>query len=146
MDAPPIDIDTYAALSARLSGEGVDRDAILAEHGLDEARWAEIDEHFQQVLSAAMEVEVEEHGVPEVLSRYSSAIARAESERQSSVLSIDHFAEATRRISTSRNAQATLGEMGLTLSEFLEANLHWTKRMLEEPALAERFRKILHRE
>jgi hypothetical protein len=144
VDSPEeFDIETYAMLSARLSGEEVDRDAILAEHGLDELKWSMIEDHWQAVLSAAMDLDVETHGVPEVVSRYSAAYARAQEERSSSVLSIDHFAEATRRISRSHDVQKTLGEMGLTLPQFLKANLHWTKRMLESPELAERFRKVL---
>ena len=144
MDARELDIETYAVLSARLSEEGVDRDALLAEHGLDEASWSLVEDHWQAVLSAAMDVDIEEvGGVPDVLSRYSAAYARAQEERSSSVLSIDHFAEATRRISRSHDVPKTLAEMGLTLPQFLKANLHWTKRMLEEPTLAERFRKIL---
>jgi hypothetical protein len=144
VDSPEIDIEAYAMLSARLSGEDVDRDAILAQHGLDELRWSMIEDHWQALLSAAMDVDVEIHGVPEILSRYSAAYARAQEEdRPSSVLSIDHFAEATRRISRSHDVQKTLTEMGLTLPQFLKANLHWTKRMLESPELAERFRKVL---
>ena len=144
MDSPEIDIETYAILSARMSGEGIDRDAILAEHGLDEVKWSMIEDHWQAVLSAAMDVDVDVHGIPEVLSRYSAACARAQQEeRSSSVLSIDHFAEVTRRISRSHDVQKTLTDMGLTLQQFLNANLHWTKRMLEAPELAERFRKVL---
>src|SRR5438067_7421456 len=122
-------------LSARLSEEGVDRDALLAEHGLDELRWSMIEDHWQAVLSTAMDLDVETHGIPEIISRYSAASARAQEERASSVLSIDHFAEATRRISRSHDVQKTLTDMGLTLSQFLKANLHWTKRMLESPEL-----------
>ena len=142
-DLDILDIEEYAMLSARLSGEDVDRDAILAERGLDEAQWSLIEDHWQSVLSAAMDVDVEVHGIPEVLARYSAAYARAQEERSSTELSIDHFAEATRRISRSHDVQKTLAEMGLTLPQFLKANLHWTKRMLESPELAERFRKVL---
>lgn len=146
VDSPELDIEGYAMLSARLSGEGIDRDAILAEHGLDEMSWSLIEDHWQSVLSVAMDVDVEQHGVPEILSRYSAAYARAQEERSSAVLSIDLFAEATRRISHSRDVPRTLADMGLTLPQFLQANLHWTKRMLEEPAIAERFRKVLLKE
>ena len=136
----------YAKLSAQLSGADVDREGILAKHGLDEVKWSLLEDHWQAVLSAAMDLDVETHGVPEVLSRYSAAYARAQEERSSAVLSIDHFAEATRRISRSRDVQQTLADMGLTLQQFLAANLHWTKRMLESPDLAERFRKVLLKE
>src|SRR6516225_1179218 len=114
-----------------MSGEGIDRDAILAEHGLDEVKWSSIEDHWQGVLSAAMDGDLDTHGIPDVLARYSAACARAQEERSSSVLSLDDFAEATRRISRSGDVQQTLTDMGLSLPQFLAANLHWTKRMLD---------------
>ena len=138
-----LDVDAYAALVVMLSDESAERDAILRAHGLDEEAWEALDQDWQQVLSSAMDVDVETEGVPEVLARYSAAFVRAQQARKSAVLSIDHWALATRRISRSEDVAKTLSDLGLTLPLFLEANLHWTKRMLEEPALADRFRKTL---
>ena len=143
MRSSEVDVEAYAALVVALSDETADRDAVLRAHGLDEAGWEALDAQWQEVLSSAMDVDVETDGVPRILSRYSDAFVRAQHARESAVLSIDHWALATRRISRSGDVAKTLADLGLTLPQFLEANLHWTKRMLEEPALADRFRKIL---
>jgi len=41
------DVRAYAALSARLAEPDADRAALLAEHGLDEDGWDELDDVWQ---------------------------------------------------------------------------------------------------
>lgn len=138
-----LDVAAYAALAAALSDPERPREALLAEHGLDEAAWAEIDEAWQERLSRAMDEEGD--GVPEVVAAYAEAFAQAKQPAPGAALTLERFAEATREIQRRGDPAAALARLGIALSAYLEANAHWTRRMIEEPGLAERFRQALGR-
>ena len=122
-------IEEYAEISAALAEPDVDREAVLAARGLDEAAFAEIDRACQDALSRAMEAD--DDGVPPLLAA------------DAGVISIERFGDATREISRRGDPVPTLGRLGISLADFLRANEHWTRRMLEDPALLARFRARL---
>jgi hypothetical protein len=139
-----IDVKTYASIAEELSRDGADRAAILASHGLDEDDWTTIEAHWQERLSTSMDGELETQGVPELLSQYSAAFAKAQqAQGQGEVISLERFAEATRVIAHMRDAQQALAQIGMPLSQFLAANQKWCIKMAMDPELAEKFRKIL---
>ena len=139
-----IDVERYAAISAELSRDGADRAAILGAHGLDESDWETVEAYWQSRLSTAMDGDLEQEGVPEVLSQYSAAFAQAHAaQSDGDVVSLERFAEATRHMANTSDVQQSLKQLGMTLSEFLKANQHWCVKMVTDPALAERFRKII---
>ncbi len=139
----PANVSEYAALSALLADPDCDRERVLAARGLDEDRWAEIDARWQDRLSRAMDEESD--GVPPLVAAYAAAFerARAAQRRDAAVISIERFAEATREIQRRGDPTAALAHVGVSLQEFLRANEHWTRRMLEDPELFARFRAVL---
>jgi len=136
-------IEEYAEISAALAEPDVDREAVLAARGLDEAAFAEIDRACQDALSRAMEAD--DDGVPPLLAAYAEAFGRARARlaADAGVISIERFGDATREISRRGDPVPTLGRLGISLADFLRANEHWTRRMLEDPALLARFRARL---
>lgn len=138
-----LDVTEYATLAAILADPSCDRDAILGARGLDEDAWNEIDRAFQDRMAQAMEDERD--GVPPLIVAFAEAFerARAATRRTESVISIERFAEATREIQRRGDPAAALAHVGVTLEDFLRANEHWTRRMLEDPALLARFREKL---
>lgn len=139
-----IDVETYAAINAELARDGVDRLAVLAAHGLDEDSWQRADDHWQEELSRAMDADVEADGVPQAIADVSTAFTRAQQATAGDqVISLDRFARATRQISQSKDVGASLKALGLGLPEFLKANQHWCLKMVHDPELAERFRRIV---
>jgi hypothetical protein len=136
-------IEEYAELSAELADPACDRDALLAAHGLDEATFASLDGAAQEQLSRAMDTD--DDGVPPLLAAYAEAFARARARLavDAGVLPIERFGDATREISRRGDPLPTLTRLGISLADFLRANEHWTRRMLEDPALLARFRARL---
>lgn len=136
-------IEDYAELCAELADPACDRGALLAAHGLDEASFAEIDRACQDALSRAMEGD--DDGVPKLLAAYAEAFARARARlaKDAGLITIERFGDATREISRRGDPMPTLSRLGISLPDFLRANEHWTRRMLEDPALLARFRARL---
>lgn len=144
MRAPEsFDVAEYAELAAALAEPTADRAGVLAARGLDEQGWAALDDHFQDRISRAMSED--EAGVPPLVAAYADAFARARAALQQdrAVISIERFADATREIRRRGDPLPALAHVGVTLDEFLRANEHWTRRMLEDPALLSRFRARL---
>jgi hypothetical protein len=144
MRAPEsFDVAEYAALAAALAEPTADRERVLASHGLDEQGWAALDEHFQDRLGRAMSDDAD--GLPPLVAAYADAFARARAAlaQDRGVISIERFADATREIRRRGDPLPALAHAGVTLDEFLRANEHWTRRMLEDPALLARFRARL---
>lgn len=138
-----IDVETYAALAAALAEGERPRAAVLGEHGLDEASWGAVDRDFQDRMSRALDEDSD--GVPEIIARYAEAFERARRalRQDRAILSIERFGDATREIRRLGDPMAALGALGISLADFLRANEHWTRRMLVDPALLQRFRARL---
>ena len=144
MRAPEsFDIAEYAELAATLAEPGADRAAVLGARGLTEGGWTALDALFQDRLERAMNEEAE--GVPPLIAAYAEAfaLARATLHRDRGVISIERFADATREIRRRGDPLPALAQVGVTLDEFLRANEHWTRRILEDAALLARFRERL---
>ena len=137
------DVAGYATLVATLADPICDRDAVLAAHDLDEEGWAEVDRVWQNHLSRSMDEPSD--GVPPLIAAYAAAFeeARDASRRAESVISIERFADATREIQRRGDPTAALARVGISLEEFIRANEHWTRRMLHDAELFERFRRRL---
>lgn len=135
-----IDIEGYAALMVELAAAGEGREEVLARHGLDEDRWAEIDTHFQEQLSAAMDEEGD--GVGEAIARYAAAYEAAQ-RAQGPAISVELFARVTRLLEASGDLRAALARAGVTLAQFVQASEHWSRRIVEDPEVEQRFRAAL---
>lgn len=134
------DVAEYAELAAALADPGADRAALLGARGLNEDGWEALDAHFQARIDRAMDDDGD--GVPPLVAAYAEAFARARAalRRDRGVISLERYADATREIQRRGDPKAALQHVGVTLEEFLHASEHWTRRMLEDPALFTRFR------
>ena len=134
-----LDLDAYTVVVAALSVSLCREDTLLA-HGLDEATWAAVDDAWQAKLSSALDEEHE--GVPPLVAAYAEAFdrARASLPQAAPVLSLEQFIEATRAIERLGDPQAALEGLAIPLASFLRASELWTRRMLQDPTLADQFR------
>jgi len=139
------DVDTYATITAELAQPETPREVVLARHGLDEESWVALDHYWQDRLSSALDEDVE--GVPPLIAAYAAAFerARAAARKHATILPIERFADATREIQRRGDPVAALKHVGVSLEDFLRANEHWTKAMISDPDLLQRFRSRLAR-
>lgn len=142
-----VDVRAYAKLSVRLAEPGADRDAILAEVGLDEESWEQLDDAWQARLSEATELIGDEESVPPLVKEHADAFAEAQAERASLVptLSFDRFIEVTLEIQRGQEPQHVLKRTGTTLHDYLRAQQHWLKEMMSDPVKAARFERAVGR-
>jgi hypothetical protein len=141
------DVCAYAVLSVELAQPDADREAILAAHGLDEDAWDAMDDGWQARLSDAVESAGEEDKLPLLVQEHAEAFARAQAERVSpgAPLSFERFIEITHDIQRGQDAQHVMKRNGTTLHDYLRAEQHWLKRMMDDGALQERFHKAMGR-
>ncbi len=134
-------LEAYAALRARLSQDGIDRDAALADLGLDEEAWDRIDDEWQAELSQALDGGGDD--LPPAMIAYADAFARAQRDAPGRLLSLETFARCTRALRGARDPKRALEKLGVTLTEYLKANQHWSPQLAGDDALAARFRQVL---
>ena len=137
------DLDAYAELAAALADPTADRAALLAAHALDEEAWEAIDDRWQTLVSQADVTDPDGEGVPAFVSAYAEAFARAQRARSGGVIPFERFIEAAREMKRGIDMATVLKRLGLRLEDFLNAQRHWTARMLEDEALATRFQRAL---
>ncbi len=135
-------LEAYAQVMAELASAGEAREAALARHGLDEARWEAIDAHWQAELSAALDVD--DDGIPEVLSAYASAYEAAQ-RALAPPISIEQFAQVTRLLQASGDVRASLAKVGVTLADYVRGSEHWSRRLAGDEELERRFQELLRR-
>ncbi len=137
-----INLDAYARLIVALTRPGAEREKVLGSHGLDEAHWQAIDDHWQARLSRAMDEGTDEVPVAPFLDEFSRAMERAQVD-DSQVMSLERFIEATRGVRQGGDVARALAILGLTQDEYLRANRHWMRRMAEDDELAATFQRAL---
>ena len=135
------DVEAYAALSAELADPRVDRAALLAARGLDEAAWDALDEAWQARIEEADEGDGD--GIPPLVAAHAEAFARAQRARAGAVLPFERFAQAARELGRGTDLATALKRLDLTLDAYLAAQAHWTREMLADEALAARFRRAI---
>jgi hypothetical protein len=140
-DPKRFDLDSYATLRARLALEDTDRERLLAEHDLDEESWDRIDEAWQDQLSRDLEAQGDD--VPASITQYSQRFEQVQRDAPGRVISLELFGECTHTVQQATDPKKALAKLGVTLSEFLKANQHWSPRITREPAIAERFKRAL---
>ena len=135
-------IEVYAQVMAELASAGDAREEILTRHGLDEARWEALDNHWQARLSEAMEQDPEDDSVPEILSMYADAYEDAQ-RSLASPISLDQFAMVTRLLDASGDVRASLSKVGVTFADYVRGSEHWTRQLAGDPELERRFHEVL---
>lgn len=141
------DVRAYATLSARLAEPDADRAALLAEHDLDEDGWDELDDAWQARLSEAEDAMGDEQSVPLLVKEHAEAFAQAQAARVSpgAPLSIERFIEITLDIQRGQDIQHVLKRQATTLHDYLRAQQHWLKKMMEDAQLAAKFERAMGR-
>lgn len=141
------DVRAYATLAVRLSEPDADRAAILAEHGLDEDGWDELDDAWQARLSAAVDEVGEDDSVPMLVKEHADAFAAAQAARVSPgpPLTFERFIEVTHDIQRGHDIQHVLKRNGTTLHDYLRAQQHWLKVMMDDADLQSRFHRAMDR-
>lgn len=141
------DVRAYATLAVRLAEPDADRETLLAERGLTEDEWEEIDDAWQARLSDAVDATGDADAVPLLVQEHSEAFAEAQAGRTSAgaPLDLERFIAITLDIQRSHEVQHSLKRNGTTLHDYLRAEKHWLKRMMDEPALQARFHEAMHR-
>jgi hypothetical protein len=139
---PELSLDSYAALQAALAVAGERTDEVLHDHGLDEARWSAIDEAWQERLSAALDDE-SDSGVPEILSAYAQAYARAQRASAAGMLSLAQFTDIVRRIQATGDLQEALAKLGVSMADFLLASEHWNRSAALDGGLRDELKRAL---
>jgi hypothetical protein len=135
------DLDAYATLAARLADQGADRGALLAQHGLDEDGWEALDDAWQARIFAPEEDG--DDGIPPLIAAYSDAFARAQRARSGREVTFERFVDATLALREGTEMTVVLARLGVTLDEFLAAQMHWTEAMLADDELAARFTRAM---
>lgn len=135
-----LDVEAYAALMAELAAAGDARGEVLLRHGLDEGSWDVIDTLWQGRLSDA--VDVEDDGVPEIVTRYAAAYEEAQ-RRFGELLSVEQFARVTRLLGATGDLRAALARTGVKLADFVRASEHWSRRIAEDPDVERAFEDAL---
>jgi hypothetical protein len=138
-------IEAYAQVMAELASAGetpAARAEALGRHGLDEAGWEVLDAHWQEQLSAALDVD--DDGVPEILSAYAAAYEVAQ-RGLAPPISLDQFAQVTRLLHASGDVRASLAKVGVTLADYVRGSEHWSRRLAGDPELERRFHEVVQK-
>ncbi len=141
------DVRAYATLAVRLAEPDADREALLADRGLTEDDWEEIDDAWQARLSEAVDAMGDADAVPLLVKEHSDAFAEAQAgaHERGRPLDLERFIAITLEIQRGHEVQHALKRNGTTLHDYLRAEQHWLKRMMDDPALQARFHDAMHR-
>ncbi len=135
-----LSLEAHAGLMAELAAAGEARAQVLAKHGLDEDQWEAIDGVFQAQLSEALAQEGD--GLHPLVAAHAAAYEAAR-RALAAPISLERFAEVTRLFSATGDIRAALARVGVTMSEYVAASSHWSRRMAEDPATEGQLQRAL---
>ncbi|MFO0585958.1 MAG: hypothetical protein U0441_00390 [Polyangiaceae bacterium] len=141
------DVRAYAVLSARLSEPDSDRTTLLAEHGLDEETWDQLDDAWQERLSAAIDEMGDSEAVPPLVKEHADAFTAEQAVLAAArePMPFERFIEITQDIRRGHESQHVMKRNATTLQDYLRAQQHWLKRMMDDPDLQTRFHRAMGR-
>lgn len=137
-----VDVETYAAVMAELVQAGEARADVLTRRGFTEEQWETIDSHWQSRLFDADDED--EQGVSPLLTAYARAYEAAQ-RALGAPISLEQFAEATRLIHATNDLRASLVRVGITFADYIRGNEHWSRKIVLDKDLEQRFAAILRR-
>jgi hypothetical protein len=85
--------------------------------------------------------------VPPLVKEHADAFAEEQAARVSAgaPLTFERFVEVTHDIQRGQDIQHVLNRNGTTLHDYLRAEQHWLKRMMDDAELQARFHEAMHR-
>lgn len=141
MSSPDDDVARYAELAVALA-VAEDRDAVLADHGLDEESFGRLEDRWLAELSRAEDAAGD--GVPPLLQRFAEAVNAAQQRQATAdVMPLERYALITRSISRGHEVAQVLERHRLSLADYLRSHQHWTMKMIGDPSLAARFTQLM---
>ena len=141
MPAPDVDVVAYARLACALSHPEADREALLAEHGLDEEGFQRVEEAWSDRLTAAEEAHGDRDGIPPLVLAHAKAFAAAQREQAGALLSFERYVEITRALQRGRDIATVLDRFSTDLATYLTSHHHFTLELARDPDLAAAFRR-----
>ncbi len=134
-----VDLLGYAKASARLAS-GVPRAEIIAQYGLDDARWLDVDKAFGLYLADAAR-----RGDVETLKAFEGWHAEEQAACPAPAPSrpLAAYAQIAAALQAGAVPLVVCAEAGLTLPEFFALQAAWTRRLLADPALHEEYSRLV---
>jgi hypothetical protein len=133
-------LKAHAEVMAELAAGREPREETLERHGLDEARWEELDALWQERLSAALEGD--DDGVAELVSAHAAAYEAAR-RALAPPISLEQLAQVTRLLQASGDLGASLSKVGVSLADYVRGTEHWSRQLATDPSLERRFAEVL---
>ncbi|HEY2407238.1 MAG TPA: hypothetical protein VGI10_14610 [Polyangiaceae bacterium] len=132
------DLDLYARVLAELARGQAQASAVLARHGLDEARWAELAARCE----AALEVP-DESTDASALERFSAVFTRTQAELSGGPASFDEWLAVLVALQRGEALPTAIERAKLTLDRYLTTQAHWAPCVAKDPELLARYRAAL---
>lgn len=128
------ELELYAAITAEIAA-GRPREDAMRERGLDDERFAAIEERIEAAFSDAMDAAGD--GVPPFIQRYEVAMREAHEAARSSEapMPLADFARVMRVMEGGRDPKKELDRLGLSAADVARAVSHYGPRLAREPAL-----------
>ena len=138
---PDDDVARYAELAVALAVAD-DRDAVLAEHDLDEEAFGALEDRWLAALSEAEDEAGD--GIPPLLQRFAEAVSEAQRRHATDdVMPLERYALITRAIGRGHEVAQVLERHRLSLADYLRSHQHWTLKMVKDASLAARFTRLM---
>lgn len=138
-DDPRQTASAYARILAELCTPGTDSVVVLARHGLTEAEWEQIEEHWEGQFESGNEDEL---AVSPALVEFTAALQAREWPAEPP-LSFEFFLEAVGHLMAGKDLFQLLAAHHVTFDQYQVAQHHWTQKLLTTPHLLERYRKVV---
>jgi hypothetical protein len=134
-----LDLAAYARASVRLAERDRPRAAVLAELGLDEARWIAIEQTWLLRIATAMLQQ--DASLP---AEYEAAHAAAQGEIAGArEVTLEAYAGVVAAIEAGREPSIAIAEGGLTPASFAAAQRSWSAKIAADPAIESSFRALV---
>jgi hypothetical protein len=137
-----VDLDAYARIAATLAERAAPRASILAQHGLDELRWVDVEKTWLlRVAASALRGDV---SLAEDLDR-ATLSAQAALGPTEPTRPLDEYAAICARVESGADVALVLADARLSLGDWARLQRAWTARLVLDPALAVTFRELVAR-
>ncbi len=148
---PRDDLEVFARVAVELAAAREDREQRLARLGLDEDAWEAIEEAWDARLAEAEDAEGPDGDIPALVAAHAQAFADAQGGRARTAATsadaggvpFERFVALTRAMQRGGRLDEVLAAERTSLETYLAAHAHWTRRMLEDPALHRAFQQAL---
>lgn len=136
-----LDIAGYARVAVAVAERPTARAAVLAEHGLDDARWMQIEQTWLlRVAAAALQHDLTlGQELDQAYTEAQSALGPTEPTR-----TLPEYAALTARIERGEPTPLVISSARLSLADWIRLTRAWTTRLAQDPALSTTFRALVN--